>query len=75
MGERSTPLEILYGAAGALVVPAVLSVFWWAFWKAGLITGIALAFLLHATLLLGALTAVFQAIDLVLVPSELDGPR
>ncbi|CAN5427085.1 hypothetical protein BH23ACT6_BH23ACT6_07250 [soil metagenome] len=55
MGERSTLAELGWGAAFAVVVPSVLSMGWGKQWAAGLMIGIALALLLHVTLLLGLL--------------------
>jgi hypothetical protein len=63
MDDRAWYLETLYGAAGAIVVPLILSLFWLRLWKAGVIAGIALAFLLHVTVVVLVLTLVFQGIE------------
>ncbi|RZT19691.1 uncharacterized protein DUF1353 [Kribbella sp. VKM Ac-2569] len=63
MGDRPWYLESLYGAAGAIVVPLILSVLWFRLWKAGIIVGIALAFLLHVTLAVLLLTLLFQCVE------------
>jgi hypothetical protein len=63
MAERPWYLETLYGAAGAIVVPVILSLFWLRLWKAGVIAGIALAFLLHVTIVVLVLTVVFQGLE------------
>jgi hypothetical protein len=63
MGDRSLGAELLGGAAGAVVVPALFAAAWGRFWRAGLIAGIALALLIHVTLVLTALTVAFQLAD------------
>jgi len=66
MGEsRSFGLELAGGLAGAIVIPLLLSLAWGRLWMAGAITGVALAVLLHATVLLGAITLAFQAVEWV----------
>lgn len=49
MGERAWPVELATGAAGALLIPLATSVLWGRLWRAGAISGIALALLLHVT--------------------------
>jgi hypothetical protein len=63
MGDRPWYLETVYGAAGAIAVPVILSVFWLQLWKAAVIAGIALAFLLHVTIAVVLLTLAFQAVE------------
>jgi hypothetical protein len=63
MDDRAWYLETLYGAAGAIVIPLILSLFWLQLWKAGVIAGIALAFLLHVTIVVLVLTLAFQGIE------------
>ena len=63
MGEEGTFRELVGGAIGALVVPAVLSVLWWKRWPAGLIGGITLAFLVHVTLLMTVGWLVYQLLE------------
>lgn len=54
-------LELLTGAAMAVAVPVVLSVVWpKGTRKAGMITGIALAALIHVTVAVGAVTFAYQ---------------
>lgn len=55
----SVGMRLLGGAAGALVIPAVLALSWGRFAPAGVITGIALAFLLHVTVLIALLYALY----------------
>jgi len=49
MGDRPLPVELGLGALFAVLIPAMLSLLWLRLWKAGVITGIALALLLHVT--------------------------
>jgi hypothetical protein len=63
--DRPFALELVGGLAGAIVVPLLLSITWGRFWIAGAISGIALAVLLHVTVLIGAITLGFQAVEWV----------
>jgi hypothetical protein len=63
MGDRSWPLELVGGLAGAVVVPLLLGLTWGRFRIAGTIVGIGLAVLLHVTLALLGLTALYQAVE------------
>jgi hypothetical protein len=63
MGERSVLAELAGGVAFAVLVPALLAAFWRKLWQAGLITGWALALLLHVTIALAVLTFGFQLIE------------
>lgn len=63
MGERSTGLELAGGLAGAVVVPLLLGLTWGRFAIAGVVSGIALAVLLHVTVVLALLTAAYQAAE------------
>jgi hypothetical protein len=66
MGEgRSFPVELLGGLAGAVVVPLLLGLTWGRFAIAGCVSGIALAVLLHVTVLLGLVTAAYLAAEWV----------
>jgi hypothetical protein len=65
MGDRNTGLELLGGALGAVVVPALLSLFWWPRWRVVLIGGIMLAFLLHVTLLMMASWLVYMGLEMI----------
>ncbi|EFQ82515.1 hypothetical protein HMPREF0063_11724 [Aeromicrobium marinum DSM 15272] len=56
-------LELLGGAAGAVVVPLLLAGAWGRFAAAGAVVGVALAVLLHVTLVLAAITAAYQAAE------------
>ena len=63
MGGRSWWSELLGGAAFAIVIPALLATLWGRLWRAGLIACVALALLLHVTVLLAALSTVYQLIE------------
>ena len=63
MPEGGFVLELVRGLAGALVVPFVLAATWGRFWVAGVIVGISLAVLLHATVALVAITAAYQVVE------------
>lgn len=54
---------IVHGLAGAVTVPVLASVFWGRFWQAGVIGGIALAALLHVTVVVAILTAVYEGLE------------
>lgn len=59
MGDRVWWVELIGGAAFALLIPAALSVLWGRLWPAAAIGGITLAFLLHVTLMILALYSVY----------------
>ncbi|HYN73596.1 MAG TPA: hypothetical protein VES60_13935 [Nakamurella sp.] len=48
-GDRPLPAELGLGALFAVLIPALLSILWLRLCRAGVITGIALALLLHVT--------------------------
>lgn len=76
MGGPETPWwrKILTGAAGALLIPAVLSLSWGRNWRAGAIAGVALAFLLHVTAVLAVLLLLYQLVErIVSGPTDRDG--
>lgn len=76
MGERTLPDELLGGAVGAFVVPGLLSLTWGRLAPAGLIASIALAFLLHVTVVIGLLTLTYQGLErLVSGPADARGVR
>jgi hypothetical protein len=58
-------LELLGGLAGAVVVPLLLGLTWGRFAVAGAVSGIALAVLLHVTVLLGLVSLLFVAAEWV----------
>jgi hypothetical protein len=76
MGEHVWWRELLQGAVGALVIPALLGLSWGPLWRAGVITGVSLAFLLHVTLVLALLVLGYQLVErIVSGPADSDGVR
>ncbi|WP_068250202.1 DUF1353 domain-containing protein [Janibacter corallicola] len=65
VGEGPWWSTLLSGAAGAVVTPLVLSLGWGRFRAAGVISGLALALLLHVTIAVGLLTLVYHGIERV----------
>lgn len=65
MGHRSFLMELLGGLAGAVVVPLLLGLTWGRFAVAGVVSGVALAVLLHVTVALGLITLAYQAAEWV----------
>lgn len=65
MGGRPAWLEVLTGALGAFVIPLLTSLLWGRMWRAGAIAGVALALLLHVTLALVVVYAVFATAEAV----------
>ncbi|TCN42857.1 uncharacterized protein DUF1353 [Kribbella orskensis] len=63
MGERAVGWELLYGAAFAVLIPAVLAILWARLRVAGLFVGISLSLLLHVTVALIFLSGLFQALE------------
>ncbi len=60
MGDRPWWVELLVGAAFALLTPLVLSVLWGRLWRAGAIGGVAVASLLHVTVAVILVTGIYQ---------------
>ena len=65
MGQRPWWAELLGGAAGAVVVPLLLSLTWGPLRAAGAILGVALALLLHVTAAIVALTLLYRGVERV----------
>lgn len=63
MGDSSWWVELLTGAAGAVVVPFVLGLLWGRLWVAGVVLGISLALLLHVTAAVALLTLLYQGLE------------
>ena len=63
MGSHSTLVELIGGAAGAVVIPFVFGWFWGRFRTAGWIAGICIAFLLHVSAALVVVTAIYQLLE------------
>ncbi len=56
-------LRVVSGAAAAVLGPALLSLLWWPLHRAALIAGVALAFLLHVSVVIIGLTTAFRLVD------------
>jgi hypothetical protein len=65
MGDRPWHAEVIRGAVAAVVIPALMALLWGRLWRAGLIAGIALAWLLHVSALVVALAAGFRVVEWV----------
>ncbi len=63
MGARAWWVELLGGAAAAVVVPLVLSLTWGPLRTAGAVVGVALALLLHVTAVILALTLLYRLVE------------
>jgi hypothetical protein len=65
MGDRPWHVEVAKGALAAVVIPGLLALLWGRLWRAGMISGIALAWLLHVSVLVVALAAGFWIVEWV----------
>lgn len=63
MGERPWWLELVGGVAAAIAIPVVLGATWGRLAVAGIVSGVALAVLLHVTAVLALLTVLYQAAE------------
>lgn len=68
--ESGLGLQLIGGAIGALLIPSLLALTWRRFAPAGIIVGVALAFLLHVTVLIAGIYALYW-----LVERCVSGPR
>ena len=67
--DRTWGLELLSGGLFAVAVPVVLAtLLWWGRWRAGVIFGIGLAFLLHVTLAIVVLLSLYTLAENVVKP-------
>lgn len=73
MGDRVWWVELLTGAAGAIVIPMLLALLWGRFRAAGIITGVSLALLLHVTAAVALLTLAYQVAERIVSGPPLDG--
>lgn len=71
--ESSLGLELIGGAAGAIAIPTLLALTWRRFAAAGIIVGVALAFLLHVTIVIAAIYAVYWVVERVISGSQTEG--
>ena len=64
VSEGSLLAALVTGAAGAVVIPALLALLWGPrFWRAGLIAGVAIALVLHVTVALAVVTGVYWLLE------------
>lgn len=63
MGHRGFWVELVSGSVFAVIVPAVLCLFWGRWWRAGIITGLCLALLFHITIALAIISGLFQGAE------------
>ena len=70
MGDRPWWVEVLSGVVFAVIVPLVISIVWGHLWPAGAIAGVALAFLVHVTLVLFALYCLYWVFETALSRGE-----
>ncbi len=75
MGDRPWYVEVVTGAIAAVVIPSVLSLTWGNRRTVGRVAGIALAFLLHPTLLVGVVTVIYLIAEKLSSKDETYGPK
>lgn len=63
MGEQGTLAELLAGGAAGVTLPFLFALTWGQFWKAGAILGITVALLLHVSIAILGLTALYQMLE------------
>lgn len=63
MGDRPWATELLLGAAFAVLVPLVASVLWGRLWRAAAIAGLALALLLHVTVVVATVYGIYWLLE------------
>ncbi|MGV9451534.1 DUF1353 domain-containing protein [Streptomyces sp. NPDC003635] len=63
MGDRPCWVELIGGLTAAVVLSVGWSVTWGRFWRAGAIVGVSLAVLLHVTVAVLCITAVYQVME------------
>jgi Na+/proline symporter len=74
MGRRPVIQQVVFGGLGAFVVPVVLSLFWGRLWRAGFILGWTLAFLLHVTVAVVVVLAVYVVLEHIAALFDHRGP-
>jgi hypothetical protein len=74
MGHRSAVAQIGLGALFAVIIPIVLSTLWGHLWRAGLILGWALAFLIHVTVAVAIVFGIYLLLESVASLFDHRGP-
>ena len=74
MGARPWWVEVAGGAAFALLIPLAASLLWQRLWAAGAIAGVALAFLLHATVAVLVVYGTYWLVETAVSAPEGTGP-
>jgi hypothetical protein len=74
MGDRPWTTEVLLGAVFAVTIPLLLSIAWGRRWRVAAITGVALAFLLHVTVILFVLWGIYWIAESIVSGPEGTGP-
>jgi Protein of unknown function (DUF1353) len=74
MADRPWWLELVGGFVLAVVIPLLISIAWGRRWRAGAILGVALALLLHVTVVLLLLLGVYWVAEWLVSRSEGTGP-
>ena len=75
MDDRPWWAELLGGSVLAVLIPLLVSTTWGRRWPAGAIVGIALAFLLHVTVVLLVLLGLYWVAESAVSHGEGTGPR
>ena len=75
MDDRPWWVELIGGSVLAVLIPLLVSTAWGRRWPAGAIVGIALAFLLHVTVVLLVLFGLYWMAEWVVSRGEGTGPR
>jgi Protein of unknown function (DUF1353) len=70
MGDRAWWVEVLAGAAMAVLVPLAFSALWLRYWRAGALAGVALAFLLHVTIGIVVVFGAYRVIERLVSAGE-----
>jgi hypothetical protein len=63
MGHRPIWVEAVTGSLFAALIPVLLAVLWGRWWRAGIITGLALALLFHVTIAITVIASLFQGAE------------
>jgi hypothetical protein len=70
MGDRPFLTEFITGGIGAIVVPMVICIPWWRLYVAALIATILFAFLIHVTVVIAILLALYESVEWIAIRIE-----